>query len=138
MVNYLLGHYPGRFSAGVSENPVTDLVAQFASADIGTDFGKMATGKAMPSDAWELWHELSPAASIHLNEAPVLLLQCEGDLRCPPVNTELPFAILKVLGREVEMVRYPDESHLMFMHGRPDRRIDRLERIVDWFNKSLR
>ena len=65
------------------------------------------------------------------------LLQCEGDIKCPPVNSEIPFAILKTLGREVEMVRYPSESHGMFIDGRPDRRIDRLERIVAWFRTHL-
>ncbi|MDQ3766098.1 MAG: alpha/beta fold hydrolase, partial [Actinomycetota bacterium] len=28
MVNWLLGHFPGRFAAGVSENPVTDMVGE--------------------------------------------------------------------------------------------------------------
>jgi dipeptidyl aminopeptidase/acylaminoacyl peptidase len=37
----------------------------------------------------------------------------------------------------VEMVRYPDEFHVMMQTGRPDRRVDRLERIVDWFERYL-
>ena len=48
------------------------------------------------------------------------------------------FAILRSLGREVEMIRYPGESHVMLAIGRPDRRVDRIERIVDWFEKHLR
>lgn len=137
MVHWLLGHFPGRFAAGVSENPVSDLMAEFGSADVGTDIGRMATGKDLPSDSFDAWIERSPSSRIHLNEAPLLLLQAEGDLRCPPVNSELPFAILKTLGREVEMVRYPAESHVMFIVGRPDRRVDRLERIVGWFRQHL-
>src|SRR5262249_20408845 len=74
---------------------------------------------------------------LHRNESPLLLLQAESDMRCPPTQSELPFAILKRLGRPVEMVRYPDESHVMFIIGRPDRRIDRLERVVDWFTRHL-
>ena len=35
------------------------------------------------------------------------------------------------------MVRYPEESHIMLITGRPDRRVDRLERIVDWFSGHL-
>jgi dipeptidyl aminopeptidase/acylaminoacyl peptidase len=34
-------------------------------------------------------------------------------------------------------VRYPEESHLLLILGRPDRRVDRLERIVDWFERYL-
>ena len=138
MVHFLLGHFPGRFAAAVSENPVTDLVSEFGNADYGTDIGRMATGKVLPSDSPDLWLDRSPYAQIHLNEAPLLLLQSDADLRCPPVNSEIPFAILKTLDRKVEMVRYPDESHTMFIGGRPDRRIDRLERIVAWFRQYLR
>jgi dipeptidyl aminopeptidase/acylaminoacyl peptidase len=138
MVHFLLGHFPGRFAAAVSENPVTDLVSEFGNADYGTDIGRMATGKALPSDSPDLWLDRSPYAQIHLNEAPLLLLQSDADLRCPPVNSEIPFAILKTLDRNVEMVRYPDEAHAMFIGGRPDRRIDRLERIVGWFRQYLR
>jgi dipeptidyl aminopeptidase/acylaminoacyl peptidase len=138
MTHWLLGHAPGRFAAAVSENPVTDLIATFGNSDFGTDIGKMATGKSLPSDSFQAWLERSPYTKIHLNEAPLLLLQCDQDLRCPPVNSELPFAILKSLGRKVEMIRYPQESHIMFMIGRPDRRVDRLERIVGWFRRHLR
>ena len=35
------------------------------------------------------------------------------------------------------MVRYPEESHVMLANGRPDRRVDRLERIVGWFSEYL-
>lgn len=35
------------------------------------------------------------------------------------------------------MIRYPGESHIMLAIGRPDRRVDRLERIVAWFEKHL-
>jgi dipeptidyl aminopeptidase/acylaminoacyl peptidase len=35
------------------------------------------------------------------------------------------------------MVRYPDEPHVLLTVGRPDRRVDRLERIVDWFERYL-
>lgn len=137
MVNWLLGHHPGRFAAGVSENPVSDLVAEFGSADFGSDIGLAAAGSVLPSDAPDAWREGSPSSKIHLNEAPLLLLQAENDLRCPPVNSEIVFAIMKTLGRQVEMVRYPGESHAMFESGRPDRRVDRLERIVDWFTTYL-
>jgi dipeptidyl aminopeptidase/acylaminoacyl peptidase len=47
------------------------------------------------------------------------------------------FHILRTLGREVEMIRYPAETHVMLAIGRPDRRVDRIERIVAWFTKHL-
>jgi dipeptidyl aminopeptidase/acylaminoacyl peptidase len=74
---------------------------------------------------------------LHRNKAPLLLLQADGDLRCPAPQTDLAFSMMRLLGRTVEMVRYPLESHLLLQMGRPDRRVDRLERIVDWFERHL-
>ena len=138
MVNWLLGHHPGRFAAGVSENPVTDLVSHFGTCDFATWIGPTAVGVRFPHEDPDRYRELSPAFQIHRNRAPLLLLQCDGDLRCPPDQTEIVFGILRGLGRTVEMVRYPQESHILVATGRPDRRVDRLERIVGWFEQHLR
>jgi dipeptidyl aminopeptidase/acylaminoacyl peptidase len=135
-VTYLLARHPGRFAAGVAENPVTDYLAEYGSADSGPIIGTWAAG-VEPWEDGERMRAASPAAEIHRNEAPLLLLQCDGDLRCPPVNSEIVFAILRSLGRPVEMVRYPEEFHLLFAVGRPDRRVDRVERMVDWFRRYL-
>lgn len=35
------------------------------------------------------------------------------------------------------MIRYPDESHYLVGMGRPDRRVDRMERVVAWFKRYL-
>jgi acylaminoacyl-peptidase len=137
MTNWLLSRHPGAFKAAVSENPVTDMLAQFASSDFGIQIGSGAIGVDQPWDHLAEYLERSPYTKIHLNEAPLLMLQAEQDHRCPPGQTEMVFTILRSLGREVEMVRYPDESHVMLMIGRPDRRVDRIERIVDWFEKHL-
>jgi dipeptidyl aminopeptidase/acylaminoacyl peptidase len=138
MVNWLLGHYPGRFAAAVSENPVTELVSHFGTCDFATWVGPTAVGARFPHEDPEGFRERSPATLIHRTRTPLLLLQCEGDLRCPPDQSEIVFGILRGLGREVELVRYPEESHIVVAIGRPDRRIDRLERIVDWFARHLR
>ena len=42
---------------------------------------------------------------------------------------------LKRLGLETELVIYPGESHGL---RRPDHQLDRLNRIVKWFNKYLK
>ncbi len=137
MTNWMLGHHPGVFAAAVSENPVTDLIGEYGNSDFGRPIGRLASGEEHPWEHPRAFLRRSPYTEIHRNESPVLFLQAEQDQRCPPAQSELPFAILRSLGRTAEMVRYPDESHVMLIKGRPDRRVDRLERIVDWFSRHL-
>ena len=137
MTNWLLGHHPGRFAAAVSENPVLDLFSFYGESDYGFTIGEHVGGVKEPWKDFPRMLDRSPAALLHRNKAPLLLLQAEGDLRCPAGQTEIAFTMLRSLGRTVEMVRYPDEFHVMMETGRPDRRIDRLERIVDWFERYL-
>ena len=52
------------------------------------------------------------------------MLQGEADLRCPPADNVQLFVALRVLGRTVEYVLYPEESHVYFSRrpaGSPDR-----------------
>jgi dipeptidyl aminopeptidase/acylaminoacyl peptidase len=137
MVNWLLGHFPGRFAAGVSENPVTDMVGEYGSSDVGTQTDATAVGCGILPENLDEFLVRSPYVTIIKSSAPLLLLQAESDLRCPPGQTDLVFAILKKHSAPVEMVRYPDEPHYMAGTGRPDRRVDRLERIVGWFTEHL-
>jgi dipeptidyl aminopeptidase/acylaminoacyl peptidase len=137
MVHWLLANFPGRFKAAVSENPLSDMVADLGASDSAA-FIDEGIGVGPFPEAAPTWHERSSVYGIHRNHAPLLLLQADGDLRCPPIHSEIPFSVLKMLGRTVEMVRYPAESHVMLVGGRPDRRVDRIERIVGWFETYLR
>lgn len=137
MVNWMLGHFPERFAAGVSENPVTDMVSELGGSDFGTLMDQTSVGLGwLPEDMDEFLRR-SPYTQVGKMQAPLLLLQSEQDLRCPAIQSELVFAMLRQRGRTVEMVRYPDESHYLAGIGRPDRRVDRIERIVGWFTTHL-
>jgi dipeptidyl aminopeptidase/acylaminoacyl peptidase len=84
----------------------------------------------------QLWRT-SPLRNASKINTPLLMLQSEEDRICPPADNEQMFTALKVLGREVEYILYPEEHHEMKVYGRPDRRIDRLDRILDWFDRYV-
>ena len=42
------------------------------------------------------------------------------------------------LNRFIHLILYPEEHHEMKSYGRPDRRIDRIERILAWFDRYVR
>lgn len=137
MANWLVAT-SDRFKAGVSENGVTNQISSWSGSDSGVEFNRMALlGTPLGPDGVEgLWRQ-SPLARVADVRTPLLLLQGEADRRCPPSDSEQLFVALRVLGRTVEYVLYPEESHVFQASGRPDRRIDRMTRMLDWFDRYL-
>ena len=61
----------------------------------------------------------------------------ENDLRCPISQGEELFVALRMLGRDVEFVRFPGESHELSRSGSPIHRRQRAEIILDFFASHL-
>lgn len=138
MVNWLVGT-TDRFGAAVSENGVTNQVGCWANSDSGPEYCRAAMmGDPLTPEGVELLWRQSPLRHVANVRTPLLMLQAEADLRCPPQDNEQFFVALRHLRREVEYVLYPDESHVYASSGRPDRRIDRMERVLAWFDTHLR
>lgn len=137
MVNWLIGT-SDRFAAGISENGVTNQVSDWANSDGGPDFARMAIMGDPLSEAsmLKLWRQ-SPLAHVANIHTPLLILHAEADERCPKADNEQLFVALRTLGRTVEYVLYPEEYHVYQATGRVDRRIDRMTRVLDWFDRYL-
>jgi len=138
LTQWLIG-VSGRFAAACSENGVANQVSAWSNSYFGVHYNRRASlGDPLSEDGMlRLWRS-SPLRNAAKITSPLLMLQAEEDRICPPADNEQLFTALKVLGREVEYVLYPEEHHEMKSYGRPDRRIDRLERIVAWFDRYLR
>jgi dipeptidyl aminopeptidase/acylaminoacyl peptidase len=133
MTNWLVGQ-TDRFRAAVSANGVSNQVAAVANCDLGLLWTRRLGWKFPPDGIEQLWAQ-SPLAHADRVTTPLLMLQGADDLRCPAADNEQLFSALRVRGREVEYVLYPEESHLMQSTGRPDRRIDMLERTFAWLER---
>ena len=137
MVNWLIGT-TDRFRAAVSENGVANQVSAWANSDSGPDFCRTSLLGDPLSEAGmlKLWRQ-SPLAHVASVHTPLLILQAEADERCPKADNEQFFVALRMLGRTVEYVLYPEEYHVYQASGRVDRRIDRMTRMLDWFDRHL-
>ncbi len=137
MVNWLVGT-TDRFRAAVSENGVTNQVSAWAHSDSGPEYCRAARmgDTTTPEGVAQLWRQ-SPLRNVAEVRTPLLMLQSEADRRCPPADNEQFFVALRWLGREVEYILYPEEFHVIQATGRIDRRIDRMTRVLDWFDRFL-
>jgi dipeptidyl aminopeptidase/acylaminoacyl peptidase len=137
LVQYLVGA-TDLLAAAVAENGVANQVAAWGNCYFGTYWNRRHNLGDPLSEVGmrKLWRS-SPLSNVANIRTPLLILQAEEDRICPPADNEQLFTALRVLGRTVEYVLYPEEHHEMKTHGRPDRRIDRHERILDWFERYL-
>lgn len=134
MTNWMIGH-TNRFEAAVTQRSVVDLRSFVGSSDVGYDLYREFDG--FPWTNAEVYERCSPLAYAKNIKTPLLIIHSERDLRCGIEQAEQLFATLKLMKKKVEMVRFPEEPHGLSRHGRPDRRIARLQWIVKWFNRYL-
>lgn len=132
--NWLLGH-TDRFKAAVTDRSISNMASMYGTDDISlVGFDKeLGTPWENPIGFWEA----SPLAYVQNVTAPCLIIHSEEDYRCPMEQAEQWFMALKALGRTVEFVRFPDESHGLGRNGKPKHRVERLQRTLDWFEKYL-
>ena len=134
MTNWVIGQ-TDRFSAAVSMRSISNLVSEFPQHDIVL-WGALELGAPPWPDLDELWRR-SPIRYVKNIRTPLLLTCGEMDLRCAISQSEELFGAMRLLGKTVEMVRFPEESHDISRNGRPDRRVERLRRIAGWFERFL-
>lgn len=138
LAQWLIG-VSDRFRAAVGENGVTNQVSAWANSYFGVHYSRRwRLGDPLSrAGMLRMWRS-SPLANVARIRTPLLILQSEEDTICPPADNEQLFIALRALGRETELVLYPEEHHEMKNTGRPDRRIDRMERILAWFDRWVR
>jgi dipeptidyl aminopeptidase/acylaminoacyl peptidase len=134
MANWMIGQ-SDRFAAAVAMRSISNLISDYAQHDI-VPWAAEELGPPPWETLDELWRR-SPIRYVDRMHTPLLLLHSEVDLRCPISQAEELFGALRLLRREVEMVRFPGESHDLSRSGRPDRRVERLNRIAGWFERHL-
>jgi dipeptidyl aminopeptidase/acylaminoacyl peptidase len=68
----------------------------------------------------------------------MMFIEGETDYRTPPnEGGEIMFRALKYRKIPTAMIRFPNETHELSRSGAPWHRIERLQHIVNWFDKYL-
>jgi acylaminoacyl-peptidase len=134
MTSWIVGH-TDRFQAAISERSVNNWVSMWGSSDYGWDI-KGYMGSFLFED-FDSYVQVSPSTYATQITTPLLILHSENDLRCPIEQGEHLFVTLRLLKRDVEMVRFPAEGHELSRSGSPFHRATRFEIILDWLKGHL-
>ncbi len=136
MTNWIIGN-THRFKAAVTQRSVSNLVSMYGSSDFNWIF-QQELGDKPPWDDLENYWRQSPMKHIGAARTPTLVIHSEQDLRCAAEQGEQVYVALKKLGVDTELVLFPDEPHGLSRTGRTDRRIQRLNHILRWFDRYLK
>jgi len=135
MTNWIIGH-TNRFKAAVTQRCVSNLVTLHGSSD-GNWMFQINFGDEPPWENIENYWKQSPLKYIGKAKTPTLVIHSEKDYRTTTDQGEHVFVALKRLKVDTELVLFPDENHDLSRTGRTDRRIERLNHIIRWFDRYL-
>ena len=135
LTNWAVGHTT-RFAAAVSQRSIADWSGFWYTADF-TLF-QPTWFKAAPWEDPEDFTRRSPITYMKNIVTPMMFIEGEVDYRTPPADGgEIMFRALKYKKIPTVMVRFPNESHELSRSGSPWHRVERLQHIVNWFDKYL-
>ncbi len=135
MTNWIIGHTT-RFCTAISENGLSNLVSFYGTSDIGWHWLERELGMEIWGNL-DAYMRLSPISYVPAMGTPLLLIQAEDDGRCPIEQGEQLFTALRARDVPCEMVRFPGESHLFLVFGKPQLRLQRRQHMLRWLRRYL-
>ncbi|MFD2938028.1 S9 family peptidase [Spirosoma flavum] len=131
---WIVGH-DNRFKAAFAQRGVYDLTTFLGEGNAWRlipnyfDYPWSADAKVLDAN--------SPYTFVQNIRTPLLIKHGENDLRTGPIQSEMMYKSLKILGRPVEYVRMPGATHELSRSGNVRQRIDRMLRIYEFFERYV-
>ncbi|MBI2515912.1 MAG: S9 family peptidase [Opitutae bacterium] len=136
MVAWLVGH-DQRFKAAVAQRGVYHLPTFFGEANAWRLVPIAFGGYPWQEETRRILERDSPFNYVEAIKTPLLIQHGDNDRRTGFGQSEMLLKALKVLGRDVESVRYPRATHEMSRSGEPKQRLDSLVRYEEFFRRYI-
>jgi dipeptidyl aminopeptidase/acylaminoacyl peptidase len=128
-----IGKTPEVWAAAVDEYGILNWYTMLQHEDPSLqEYEKTLLGD--PEKDRAAYEASSPLKYIREEQAPLLVLQGERDIRVPKEEAEQVVSILQAEGRTVEAVYYPEEGHGFLKR---EHQTDELTRSAAWFERYL-
>ena len=124
-----------RFKAAVAQRGVYDFNTFFGEGREWRLVEQHMGGWPWQPAAQPVLKRESPFMLVNRIRTPLLIMHADGDYRAGVIQSQMLYRALKVLGRDVEYVRYPNANHFLSYSGDPHQRMDRLNRIIEFFER---
>lgn len=138
MTNWIIGHTT-IFKTALSLAGIWDNFSLYSFKDRHQYLEEYLQG--YPWQVPDLYLKNSPISYAANIKTPTLIMHGEEDDVVPILQSEEFFVSLQRLKVESQFIRYPKEGHDFicgYNSGQPVHRVDRLNRILEWLDKSLK
>ncbi|HRP64249.1 MAG TPA: S9 family peptidase, partial [Phycisphaerales bacterium] len=126
-----------RFKAAVAQRGVYHLPTFFGEGNAWRLVPWAMGGAPFDSRFRQIIDRESPFTYVSRIRTPLLIKHGSEDLRTGVSQSEMLYRALKHLDRPVEYVRYPGAGHDMSRTGPPKQRLDRLNRMIEFFERYI-
>jgi dipeptidyl aminopeptidase/acylaminoacyl peptidase len=130
-----------RYKVAVAERVVSSLQSENLAADFAGKNG-LGGGYYNWGAPWDPasadYAKFSPLTYVANVRTPLMILHSDLDTRTPIDQTLQEFTALKILGRTVQYVDVPNETHDLSRTGSPLHRVERMHLIADWLNRYIK
>lgn len=131
---WIVGH-TDRFKAAVAQRGVYDLETFFGEGNAWLLVEHAMGGFPWQPEIQKVLDRESPFTYVNAINTPLLIMHSSSDLRTGVAQSEMMYRALKELKKPVEYVRYPGAGHDLSRTGDARQRLDRLMRIVEFFER---
>jgi len=136
LTSYTIAH-DNRFKAAVAQRGVYDLRTFFGEGNAWRMLEGHMGGWPYQPTLERVYRRQSPLTYVQRIRTPLLIMHGSRDLRTGVSQSEMLYRALKTLGRPVEYLRYPHAGHDLSRSGDPTQRMDRLNRIIEFFERYV-
>lgn len=134
LTNWMTARHPEVFRAAVTQRSVSNWISEAGTQS----YVPQAMREEFGGTIWEnfdyYWGR-SPLKYADQVKAPTLIIHSDRDEITPIGQAEEWFYALKINDVPVEMVIFQGESHGLSRGGKPVNLVERLDRIIDWFDR---
>lgn len=133
---WIIGH-DNRFKAAAAQRGVYDLTTFMGEGNAWRLVPYHFGGYPWNQEILTVLLRESPISYVDKIQTPLLIKHGDSDLRTGPIQSEMLYKSLKILGKPVEYVRYPGASHELSRSGDPLQRMDRLLRLLEFMERYI-
>ncbi len=120
------------FAAAVSHAGISSISSYWGEGYWGYGYNAVSAAESFPWNRPDIYIDQSPLFAADKITTPLLLLHGAADTNVPRGESDQMYAALKLLGKEVEYIRYGEQNHFIIEYKK---RIAWSNAIVAWFDK---